>query len=62
MVISLAFGLAFATLLTLLVVPALYLTINDLRRFVRWLRRGGPYPSPEQVEEAPTVEEALAPA
>ena len=52
MVISLAFGLALATLLTLLVVPALYLAVNDGRRLVHWLRRGGDYPAPEQVETA----------
>ena len=59
MVISLAFGLIFATLLTLLVVPALYLTVNDLRRLVKWLHRGGPYPAPEAVE-APVGSGGLA--
>ncbi|MFH0980045.1 MAG: efflux RND transporter permease subunit [Planctomycetota bacterium] len=49
MAISLAFGLVFATLLTLVVVPALYLAMIDLRRAVRWLRRGGAYPSAESV-------------
>ncbi|HUU81964.1 MAG TPA: efflux RND transporter permease subunit [Phycisphaerae bacterium] len=51
MVISLTFGLIFATVLTLLVVPALYLLVNDARRFIRWLRNGGAFPSPEAVEE-----------
>jgi multidrug efflux pump subunit AcrB len=50
MVISLCFGLIFATVLTLLVVPVLYLLSNDLRRLVIWLHRGGPYPTPEVVE------------
>ena len=49
MAISLVFGLAFATVLTLVVVPALYLGLIDVRRAVRWLRRGGEYPSPEAV-------------
>lgn len=52
MAVSLCFGLLFATVLTLFVVPALYLMLNDLRRFVHWLRYGGSYPVPELVEEA----------
>ena len=50
MAVSLCFGLMFATVLTLLVVPALFLLLNDLRRFVHWLRFGGAYPSPELIE------------
>lgn len=50
MAISLTFGLAFATLLTLVVVPALNLGANDVRRAFVWLRRGGEYPSAESVE------------
>ena len=50
MAVSLTFGLLFATLLTLLVVPALYLLINDAHRLIRWLRCGGDYPSAEDVE------------
>ena len=56
MAISLTFGLAFATGLTLLVVPALYLIANDVRRLAKWLRRGGDYPSPESVEQLPPTE------
>ncbi len=52
MAVSLAFGIGFATVLTLFVVPALYLLLNDVRRFAHWLRRGGSYPVPELVEEA----------
>jgi multidrug efflux pump subunit AcrB len=40
MVISIASGLLFATALTLLVVPSLYLIGNDLKRVLHWLRRG----------------------
>jgi multidrug efflux pump subunit AcrB len=40
MAISIAFGLSFATLLTLIVVPCLYLIGNDVRRAFRWLRTG----------------------
>jgi multidrug efflux pump subunit AcrB len=50
MAVALCFGLLFATVLTLLVVPALFLLLNDARRFVHWLRFGGPYPSPELIE------------
>ena len=52
MAVSLAFGILFATVLTLFVVPALYLLLNDIRRFVHWLRYGGNYPAAELVEEA----------
>ena len=52
MAIALAFGLAAATPLTLLVVPALYLAVNDVKRFARWLYRGGAYPDPEGVESS----------
>ena len=50
--ISLAFGLMAATVLTLVVVPTLYLVVNDAKRAARWLRRGGAYPSAETVEFA----------
>jgi multidrug efflux pump subunit AcrB len=50
MAISLTFGLAVATVLTLVVVPALYLVVNDGRRVARWLWRGGAFPTPEAVE------------
>ncbi len=50
MAVSLCFGLLFATVLTLLVVPALFLLLNDVRRFAHWLRFGGSYPSPELIE------------
>jgi multidrug efflux pump subunit AcrB len=49
MAISLVFGLLAATALTLVVVPALYLLMIDARRTVRWLRRGGPFPTPDAV-------------
>lgn len=52
MAISVCFGLMFATVLTLFVVPSLYLLLNDARRVVHWLRFGGQYPTPELVEAA----------
>jgi multidrug efflux pump subunit AcrB len=52
MAISLSFGVMFATVLTLFVVPATFLLVNDVRRWLRWLRYGGSYPAAELVEEA----------
>ncbi len=49
MAIALTFGLAWATVLTLLVVPAMSLALNDVQRFARWLWRGGAYPSAETI-------------
>jgi multidrug efflux pump subunit AcrB len=39
MAISLAFGVAFATLITLFLVPSLYLVLDDAQRLLRW-RKG----------------------
>jgi multidrug efflux pump subunit AcrB len=39
MAVALAFGVAFATLITLTLVPALYVMIEDAKRLVRLLRR-----------------------
>ncbi len=60
MAVSIAFGLLFATTLTLLLVPSLYLIGNDLRRVVIWLVRGE-WRAPEDVVpgENPLPEEAL---
>lgn len=59
MAVSLTWGLLFSTSLILIVVPAIYLLFNDVRRFAYWLRYGGAYPAAELVEEA--YEERLAP-
>ena len=55
MVVSIAFGLGFATLLTLVVVPSLQLIGNDLRRGIRWALTGK-WVSPEEVVTRPAVE------
>ncbi|MHC5112004.1 MAG: efflux RND transporter permease subunit [Planctomycetota bacterium] len=52
MALALSFGITFATALTLFVVPCCFLLVNDVRRFFRWVRFGGQYPTPEMVEEA----------
>jgi multidrug efflux pump subunit AcrB len=51
MAVALAGGVAFATLLTLLLVPCLLGILNDGRRFFRWLFTGD-WPTPEEVEPA----------
>lgn len=51
MAISFSFGLVFSAAVTLFLVPAVYVAVNDGRRFARWLRNGGSYPSAEMVEE-----------
>ncbi|MBN1556310.1 MAG: efflux RND transporter permease subunit [Phycisphaerae bacterium] len=57
MAVSISFGLSFATMLTLLVVPCLLLAGNDLRRVFHWLFTGH-WPSPEQVvKHIKTVQE-----
>lgn len=48
MAVSIAFGLMFATTLTLILVPCLYLIGNDIRRSLRWLRTGN-WVEPEAV-------------
>lgn len=40
MAISIVFGLAFATVLTLILLPTLYLAFEDLRASLRWLATG----------------------
>ncbi|MHC4695744.1 MAG: efflux RND transporter permease subunit [Planctomycetota bacterium] len=49
--ISIAFGELFGTVLTLLIVPVLFLVVNDVKRFAHWLRHGGAYPAAEVVEQ-----------
>lgn len=51
MAISLAAGVTFAMLLTLLLVPAMVCILNDCRRFLHWLVKGY-VPSREEVEPA----------
>ena len=37
MAVSLAFGVVFATFITLILVPAVYVVLEDLKAFPRWL-------------------------
>lgn len=50
MAISISFGLLMSTFMSLLVMPSLFLVINDARRTLSWLRFGGSFPSREDVE------------
>ncbi|MDA0841610.1 MAG: efflux RND transporter permease subunit [Planctomycetota bacterium] len=40
MVVSIVYGLAFATVLTLVLIPAMYLVLEDVISFFRWLVKG----------------------
>lgn len=51
MAVSLAAGVAFATVLTLVLVPCLLGIMNDMRRALDWLANGA-LPEPEDVEPA----------
>ncbi|WP_082766590.1 efflux RND transporter permease subunit [Ferrimonas marina] len=46
MAVSLAFGILFATVVTLVLVPALYLILDDFKRLLRWWWRPGGEPHP----------------
>ena len=53
MAVSLAAGVAFATLLTLILIPCLLLILNDMRRLRHWVWNGR-WPTREEVEPART--------
>ena len=54
MAISICFGLIFATALILVIVPSLYLILNDVRRVLRWLWTGVWIKVPERVAREET--------
>ena len=62
MAVSLAFGVMFSTLVTLVLTPSLYLILEDLRalvrRVVRWMSE--PEPAPEATQAAELVGDADA--
>jgi hypothetical protein len=51
MALSIAAGVAFATVLTLVLIPSLLVILNDIRRLAARLRSGA-WPSREAVEPA----------
>ncbi len=55
MAISIAFGVMFATLLTLVLIPALFSIINDIRLLIHKLKNGV-WPSREEVEPATRID------
>jgi multidrug efflux pump subunit AcrB len=59
MAVSLGFGVMFATGITLLIVPSLYLAVEDVRNAVRWYR-GEPLvstePAPPEVRDPRSLE------
>jgi multidrug efflux pump subunit AcrB len=55
MAVALAFGVAFATVVTLTLVPALYLMVEDAARLLRWLT-GAPALGGEQFPPSPEAE------
>jgi multidrug efflux pump subunit AcrB len=55
MAISISFGLMGATLLVLVLVPALYLLVHDLRRILHWLWHGSWF-----LPDEPSIEDAEA--
>ncbi|MEZ5394997.1 MAG: efflux RND transporter permease subunit [Bryobacterales bacterium] len=55
MAVALAFGVLFATFITLALVPAIYLILEDIKGVFRWLT-GRPAPVEEEDEE-PAPEE-----
>jgi multidrug efflux pump subunit AcrB len=51
MALALAAGVAFATLLTLVLIPGMFVILNDIRRMLRYVKEGV-WPSREEVEPA----------
>jgi len=66
MALSIACGVAFATLLTLVLIPCMMGMLNDVRRIARRLVTGN-WPTPDEVEPArlrnvdPLMEPSLEP-
>ena len=58
MAISLAAGIAFSTILTLVLLPSLLAILNDIRRAIRFARTGR-WPTPEEVEPNAQQEEDI---
>jgi hypothetical protein len=48
MAVALAFGVLFSTAITLVIVPAIYLVLEDIREFFQWLYGGGSGDEPQE--------------
>jgi hypothetical protein len=51
MAVALAFGVLFSTAITLVIVPAIYLVLEDIRGFFQWLYGGGGSGEESQTKE-----------
>ena len=61
MAVSLAFGVVFATFITLILVPTTYLILNDFMGGLRWMVRGDPVGTlPPSERPVPTPADAVA--
>ena len=56
MAVALAYGVLFATLVTLLLVPSLYLILDDCRTAARWILHGSVGESPEREPSRSVLE------
>ncbi|GAA4877561.1 efflux RND transporter permease subunit [Ferrimonas pelagia] len=59
MAVSLAFGILFATVVTLILVPALYLILDDVKRLLRWWWQPDGVPHPLRRPESHQVRSKL---
>ncbi len=57
--IAISFGVLFETIFVLILIPSMLASLNDFRRFGRWLRTGH-WPTPEEVEPAVHRERHMA--
>jgi hypothetical protein len=60
MAVSLAAGVLFATVITLALVPAIYLILEDIRNFFRWLG-GKPVTGHDETSEETSEPELVEP-
>lgn len=51
MAVALAFGVLFSTAITLVIVPAIYLVLEDIREFFQWLYGGGSGEASQEKKE-----------
>lgn len=62
MAISLGFGVLFATMIILLLIPAFYMQVEDLTWFARWLWESEPIPTEESSTEESSPVDAEEPS
>ena len=63
MAVSLGFGVMFATAVSLVIVPCIYLVLDDIKRALRWIYRPDPEPgSPGEQAAEPAQSAQPGPA